>query len=365
MTDARFSERVLAWYDHHGRKSLPWQQPARPYRVWVSEIMLQQTQVATVIPYFERFMARFPDVETLAHANVDEVLRHWSGLGYYARARNLHRAAGMLRDTHAGEFPSEIDAVASLPGIGRSTAAAILALSRDQPHTILDGNVRRVLARHRGVEGWPGASRNTNRLWRIAEQLMPAQRCAHYTQAMMDLGALVCVRRNAHCQACPVQADCVAYRCGRQHELPAARARKPLAVRETMMVMARLPSGDVLLERRPLAGVWGGLLSFPEVRDEVECAALCERIFGEAPETIIRWPLVRHTFTHFHLNITPLAITIDYGGRIVGDSTRWVWYNAAAPQGGVAAPVKQLIERLITTHEGVTDGPHSAVRKAG
>ncbi len=365
MIDARFSERVLAWYDHHGRKSLPWQHPATPYRVWVSEIMLQQTQVATVVPYFQRFMARFPDVETLDQATLHEVLRHWSGLGYYARARNLHRAAGLICDRHTGEFPNEFDAVASLPGIGRSTAAAILALSRNESHAILDGNVRRVLARHRGVEGGPGTSQNTGQFWRIAEQHMPARRCADYTQAMMDLGALVCARRNPQCDACPVQADCVAYQSARQDELPAPRARRPLPVRETMMVMAHTGDGGVLLERRPPVGVWGGLLSFPEVSHESECAALCEHVFGAAPGKIIRWPQVRHTFTHFHLNITPVAITIDHCGRLVGDSARWVWYNAASPQGGVAAPVKQLIERLITTHEGVIDGPHRAVREAG
>ncbi len=327
--------------------------------------MLQQTQVATVVPYFQRFMARFPDVETLDQATLDEVLRHWSGLGYYARARNLHRAAGLICDRHTGEFPNEFDAVASLPGIGRSTAAAILALSRNESHAILDGNVRRVLARHRGVEGGPGTSQNTGQLWRIAEQHMPARRCADYTQAMMDLGALVCARRNPQCDACPVQADCVAYQSGRQHELPAARVRKPLPVRETMMVMVRTGIGDVLLERRPPVGVWGGLLSFPEVRDERECSALCECVFGAAPEEIVYWPVVRHTFTHFHLNIKPVAIAITHGPCIVGDSARWVWYNAASPHGGVAAPIKQLIERLITTHEGVIDGPHSAVREAG
>ncbi|MGH8501970.1 MAG: A/G-specific adenine glycosylase [Gammaproteobacteria bacterium] len=365
MTAASFSERVLAWYDRHGRKSLPWQRPATPYRVWVSEIMLQQTQVATVIPYFERFVAHFPGVRALASARLDDVLQHWAGLGYYARARNLHLAACILRDSHAGEFPSDIEAIASLPGIGRSTAGAILALSRDRPHAILDGNVKRVLARHRGVEGWPGTSHNTRHLWRIAEQLMPTRRCADHTQAMMDLGALVCVRRHPRCAECPVRTDCVAYRSGRQHALPAPRARKALPVRETMMVMARTSNGDVLLERRPPVGVWGGLLSFPEVRDEQACAALCERVFGAAPEKMIRWPVVRQTFTHFRLDITPVEVIIDHGGRIISDDTRWVWYNAASPQGGLAAPVKQLIERLITTHEGVTDGPHSAVRKAG
>lgn len=364
MLGEAFSDRVLAWFDRHGRRDLPWEQPATPYRVWVSEIMLQQTQVVTVVPYFERFMARFPNIAALAAASIDEILEYWTGLGYYARARNLHWTARLVRDRYDGEFPQDIEAVRELPGIGRSTAGAILALACDQRHAILDGNVKRVLARHRAIEGWPGTTPVSNRLWRIAEELVPAQRVADYTQAMMDLGALICTHRDPHCLACPLQGDCKARQSGRQHELPAARPRKRSAVRNTMMVMIRTPSGDVLLQRRPPTGVWGGLLSFPEVRNEQECIAWCEGLLGVAPFNIIRWPVVRHTFTHFHLDITPLQVSVECRVSRVGDDAQYVWYNRNTPRGGLSAPVKQLIERLYA-QEGATDGPHGTVRQTG
>jgi A/G-specific adenine glycosylase len=363
MTAEHFSNRVFNWYAQHKRRHLPWQHPATPYRVWVSEIMLQQTQVATVISYFERFMARFPSITRLAAAHLDEVLELWSGLGYYARARNLHRTARVVRDHHEGEFPRDIETVRSLPGIGRSTAGAILALACNQRHAILDGNVKRVLARHRGIEGWPGATQVSNRLWEIAEESTPLLRVADYTQAMMDLGALVCTRHNPKCLDCPLQTDCQARRSGRQHELPRARPRRVLPVRESMMVMVCTQDGDVLLERRPPVGVWGGLLTFPEVRDEHEGIEWCERVLGAAPRSMMRWPAVHHTFTHFHLNITPLKVSVDSRAGHVGEDDRWVWYNKTMPRGGVAAPVKQLIKRLL--QEGMLDGSYGTVRQAG
>jgi A/G-specific adenine glycosylase len=332
--------------------------------VWVSEVMLQQTQVATVIPYFERFMLRFPDITALAAADLDDVLEQWAGLGYYARARNLHRTARIVRERYNSKFPSDIKAVQSLPGIGRSTAGAILALSLNQRHAILDGNVKRVLARYHGVKGWPGAPKVSNQLWRIADELTPSWRVAHYTQAIMDLGALVCTRCNPRCILCPLRVGCEAQQSGRQHQLPTPKPAKMLPIRETMMVMVCTAGNDVLLERRPPAGVWGGLLSFPEVRDEHECIEWCERMLGVSP-TFLRWPVFRHTFTHFHLNITPLKVTIDNGGRRVGEDDRWVWYNAKTPCGGLAAPVKQLIKRLHTRCEGANYDPHGTVRQAG
>jgi A/G-specific adenine glycosylase len=206
LTD--FAERVLTWFDGHGRKDLPWQEPIDAYRVWVSEIMLQQTQVQTVVPYFERFMQSFPDVLALADAAQDDVLRHWSGLGYYARARNLHRAAGIVRDEHGGAFPETLEAVMALPGIGRSTAGAILSIAFGQRHAILDGNVKRVLARHSGIAGWPGLTSVAKELWAIAERNTPDTRVADYTQAIMDLGATLCTRSNPACERCPVATDC-------------------------------------------------------------------------------------------------------------------------------------------------------------
>ena len=247
---------LLAWFDHSGRKHLPWQQDTTPYRVWVSEIMLQQTQVATVIGYYERFMQRFPDVQTLAAAPIDEVLHLWTGLGYYARARNLHGAAQTLVAEHSGEMPATLDEVQALPGIGRSTAGAILALSRAQRHPILDGNVKRVLTRYFGIEGFSGEPRIERELWRLAELCTPVARVAHYTQAIMDLGATACVRTRPLCAACPLSAHCVARVEGRQATLPTPKPRKARPERVSYAVIARNESGAVLLEQRPPSGLW-------------------------------------------------------------------------------------------------------------
>jgi A/G-specific adenine glycosylase len=249
------SERLLTWYRLHGRKDLPWQHPAAPYPVWISEIMLQQTQVQAAIPYFEKFMARFPDVHALAAAPVDEVLHIWSGLGYYARARNLHRTAELVVADHGGELPRNIDALMALPGIGRSTAAAILALSFGDRHAILDGNVKRVLCRYHSIEGWPGGSGVAKRLWAIAEAQTPDNDLAAYTQALMDL-------RQPRCEDCPLNGDCLALAEGREAELPQRKPRKSTPLRHTVFVIVRDPRGRVLLERRPPAGIWGGLWSF-------------------------------------------------------------------------------------------------------
>ncbi|MGI9302424.1 MAG: A/G-specific adenine glycosylase [Gammaproteobacteria bacterium] len=340
-----FSARLLGWYERHGRKNLPWQQPATPYRVWVSEIMLQQTQVATVIPYFERFIKRFPDALSLAGAELDDVLRHWSGLGYYARARNMHKAAVLIRETHAGELPQDIDALTALPGIGRSTAGAILSLASGKREPILDGNVKRVLARHCAIDGWSSAA--TRKLWELAEHFTPHDRVANYTQAIMDLGATVCLRRSPRCDVCPVSECCVARQQGRQHELPTRKPGKPLPVRETFMLMAVNDVGEVLLERRPPQGIWGGLLSFPELADEKECVDWCERSVGVPPERLECWPQVTHSFTHFQLRITPVRIGAARKDLVM-DGDRWVWYNVASPQGGLAAPVERLLSRLMS-----------------
>ncbi len=340
-----FAARVLAWYDAHGRKDLPWQCEASPYRVWVSEIMLQQTQVATVIPYFERFTARFPDVLALAEAAEDEVLHLWSGLGYYARARNLHRAARLVRDVHGGVFPETLAAVQALPGIGRSTAAAILSLARDQSHPILDGNVKRVFARHAGVEGWPGEAAVLAQLWRIAEARVPAERTGPYNQAMMDLGAMVCTRTKPGCRACPVAEDCVARAEGRQHELPPPRPRKTLPVREAWMLLAVDGTGRVLLERRPPVGIWGGLWSLPECVPGTDVPAWARAWLGLALGRIERWAPLRHTFSHFHLDITPLRAEARDAAGVMDDER--VWYNVAAPDvRGLAAPVQKLLSLL-------------------
>ena len=266
--DTAFAAAVLDWFDRHGRKDLPWKQPPHPYRVWVSEIMLQQTRVQTVLGYFQRFMDRFPDVVSLADAPLDEVLALWSGLGYYARGRNLHAAARRIRDQHGGVFPQHMDTLQALPGIGRSTAGAIAAQAFGQRQAILDGNVKRLLARHDLVEGWPGEGRVQKRLWALAEQRTPRQRVADYTQRVMDLGAIVCTRGKPLCDMCPLQAGCLAKAAKRVHELPTPNPRKTLREVNKAWLVIRDSQGRVLLERRPENGVWGGLWAFPELDAE-------------------------------------------------------------------------------------------------
>ncbi len=340
-----FAPRVLAWFAAHGRKDLPWQRDRSPYRVWVSEIMLQQTQVATVIPYFERFMARFPSVESLAAAPLDEVLHHWSGLGYYARARNLHRAAGQLCAEHAGRFPERIEAVEALPGVGRSTAGAILSLALGQRHPILDGNVKRVLSRHFAVTGWPGEAAVARRLWGYAEQLTPARGVDDYNQAMMDLGATLCLRARPRCGDCPVSDSCLAYRRGTQREHPGPRPRKVLPVRSVQMLLVRDRAGGLLLERRPPAGIWGGLWCLPELAADADPDSWSRSVLGCAAGAGRVLDTRRHTFSHFHLDIRPREILLQRPGCTVLEPGRWLWYKPWEPQPvGLAAPVARLLQ---------------------
>jgi len=301
---APFAERLLAWWERHGRHDLPWQQPRSPYRVWISEVMLQQTQVATVIPYFERWMDRFPKLPLLAEASEDEVLAHWSGLGYYARARNLHRCARRVMEEHNGALPDDPDALAALPGIGASTANAIVSQAFDRPLPILDGNAKRVLARHAAIEGWSGRSAVGKALWRAAEARVPATRGADYTQAIMDLGATVCTRARPACALCPVQADCAGRIKGRLDELPGKKPKRAVPTVERFMLLLRDGAGRILLERRPPQGIWGGLWCLPEA-DGSE--TLAER-FGLDPSDLEHLPQVEHRLTHRHLLITPLAL---------------------------------------------------------
>jgi A/G-specific adenine glycosylase len=345
VTDEDFASRILNWYDRHGRKDLPWKRRGDAYATWVSEIMLQQTQVRTATPYFERFMTRFPDVRVLADAPLDDVLHHWSGLGYYARARNLHRAAQILRDEHGGTFPESFEQVASLPGIGRSTAGAILSLAGGQRHAILDGNCKRVLARHAAVPGWPGQGPVLNRLWDLAEEHTPRQRVADYNQAMMDIGSMLCTRSRPRCDLCPVADDCEARAAGAQADYPGKKPRKLNPVRRTCMLMI-VHGDEVLLEQRPPSGLWGGLWSLPEVDDEDAAVDWCARVLGEAPTRIEALSAFRHTFSHFHLDITPMRVTVNNPARGVMEGGRYLWYNGARHSLGLAAPVQRLIEQL-------------------
>ncbi len=348
MTDTLhdFAPALVAWHRRHGRHDLPWQRDADPYRVWVSEIMLQQTQVATVIGYFERFMDAFPDIPALAAAPVDEVLHLWSGLGYYARARNLHRAAQHLVADHRGWLPDDLDALRALPGIGRSTAGAILALAHGQRQPILDGNVRRVLARYHAVEGWPGRPAVERRLWALADAHTPSRQVATYTQAIMDLGATVCTRRQPRCDACPLAAGCAALRASRIGELPSPRPRRARPTRATAMLVAARDDGAVLLERRPAKGVWGGLWSLPEF-DPAQSPADVARALGLAPcaEASALAPL-RHAFTHFELAISPHLLRVAAGGVADAGGDR-VWYKPGHSQPlGLPAPVSRLLYGL-------------------
>lgn len=341
-----FSARVLAWYDVHGRKDLPWQVPDA-YSVWVSEIMLQQTQVQTVIPFYERFMRRFPDVRALADAPVDAVLQHWSGLGYYARARNLHEAARIVRDEHGGTFPRDFDRVVALPGIGRSTAGAILALAFGQRVPILDGNVKRVLARHGAIAGWPGKTRVAAALWQSAERFTPQQRLADYTQAIMDLGATLCTRSNPRCPDCPLSDDCQALAMNAIGDYPGRKQKKTKPLRQTTMVLA-VSDNAVYLERRPPAGIWGGLWSLPEVAGD-DVGAWCAETLNCTGSNLEPWARVRHSFSHFDLDIHPVVVRIDQTSRKVTDGAAVTWYRLEeSPPGGIAAPVQKLIDALKT-----------------
>ncbi|MGB5623850.1 MAG: A/G-specific adenine glycosylase [Gammaproteobacteria bacterium] len=357
MSGDDFRRRLLDWYDHHGRHDLPWQTDRSPYRVWISEIMLQQTQVSTVIPYFERFTGRFPDVADLADAPTDEVLHLWSGLGYYARARNLHRAASLVVEQHDGHLPSSFDALLSLPGIGQSTAGAILALSADQRHPILDGNVKRVLCRYSALSGWPGRRDIEKRLWAMAEELTPAERVADYTQAMMDLGATLCRRGQPDCQRCPLRADCRARAEGIQTKLPTPRPKKTRPRRQTQMMLVVDDDGRVLLRRRDADGLWGGLWSLPELESGADAAAWYRQHFGKGPGAISTLPVVRHGFTHFELEIQPVMLRVGDGSASgVMDGDGWLWYNRRSPSRvGLAAVVERLLEQTETIGATVGD----------
>jgi len=340
-----FARRLLTWFDEHGRKDLPWQQDATVYRVWISEIMLQQTQVQTVIPYFNHFVERFPDIASLAGANQDDVLLHWSGLGYYARARNLHAAAQRISSDHNGQFPASLDEAIELPGIGRSTAAAILALAAGQRHAILDGNVKRVLARHEAIAGWPGKTAVASDLWLAAEHNTPHTRVADYTQAIMDLGATLCTRSKPLCDRCPVSSDCSARQSDSIGAYPGRKpkVRKPL--RTTTMVLASA-NGQVYLERRPEAGIWGGLWSLPELAGQSVGDWCVEVLGGEANETE-SWDILRHSFSHYDLDIQPIFVRIELPASKVAEADARIWYEPDdAPPGGMAAPVRKLIDQL-------------------
>jgi len=340
-----FATTLVAWQKSHGRHDLPWQNTRDPYAIWVSEIMLQQTQVAAVIPYYLRFMARFPDLASLALANEDEVLRHWSGLGYYSRARNLHAAARMVMDRHDGRFPSEIEDILALPGIGRSTAAAVAVFAYGQRKSILDGNVKRVLSRCFGIEGWPGQPSVEKSLWRIAESLLPDSGIEAYTQGLMDLGASVCSRSKPACGDCPMQNVCVARRDRRTAELPAAKPRKTLPQKNTRMLLL-CNGNEILLEKRPSSGIWGGLWSLPEADIGADARQIVHERFGLEAELLPALPPFSHSFTHFRLNITPQPMRVGKRSPSVQEpGTLWLDREDALGA-ALPSPIRKLLQSL-------------------
>lgn len=344
MQPEQFSSAVLDWYDRHGRHNLPWQQGITPYRVWVSEIMLQQTQVSTVLNYFDRFMEALPTVQALAEAPEDEVLHLWTGLGYYTRARNLQKTAKIVVADHEGEFPRDVEKLILLPGIGLSTAGAIASLSMGLRAPILDGNVKRVLARFTAQEGYPGEPKVAKRLWATAERFTPQTRVNHYTQAMMDLGATLCTRSKPSCLLCPLEPACQAHMLGLETRYPVPKPRKAVPQKRTLMPMLANRDGAILLYRRPSSGLWGGLWSLPELDDfdDLKHLALQHSLeLGQHQEL----PGLVHTFSHFQLSIEPWLVRVQESAQHVAEAD-WLWYNLATPPRlGLAAPVKKLLKR--------------------
>lgn len=343
-----FAEKLIAWQQVHGRHDLPWQQTRDPYAVWVSEIMLQQTQVSAVIGYYGRFMARFPTIASLAEASQDDVMQHWSGLGYYSRARNLHHAAQTIMREHEGVFPQDFAQIQTLKGIGRSTAAAISVFAFQQPQTILDGNVKRVLARLHAVEGWPGLPPIEKQLWLLAESLLPAQNLPAYIQGLMDFGATLCTRSKPRCMECPMKDQCQAFQQQRVAQLPASKPRKAIPQRQTTMLMI-MDAGEILLEKRPNQGIWGGLWSFPECTPDQISVQQAEEKYGMQAESLEGLPVLWHTFTHFKLQITPQPLQLIGKRPLLPANLQWLPL-AEAIGAALPTPVRTLLKALQQTH---------------
>tara|TARA_B100000686_G_scaffold222295_1_gene229446 strand:+ start:787 stop:1851 length:1065 start_codon:yes stop_codon:yes gene_type:complete len=345
--DSYFSSQLINWQKKHGRHSLPWQNTRDPYAIWLSEVMLQQTRVATVIPYYQRFLQRYPNINSLSLATLDDVLALWSGLGYYSRGKNLYNAACLIAEKYHGKFPHENDFIRKLPGIGRSTAAAIQVFAYGKRYAILDGNVKRILMRYFSVRGFHVGRTLEKLLWRKAEDLLPESKVGgdieSYSQGLMDLGSAICTRNNPKCTVCPVHTRCVAFRENQINELPAAiKLRKPILVKETMMLMIAMKQ-EILLERRPLGGIWGGLWCFPEMPVNESIFLYCNQRFGLRVKKLVNMPSINHSFTHFKLRIYPQSILSDSKKLLVNDdSLEWINFNRAL-EIGIPAPVRRLL----------------------
>lgn len=343
MTPENFQLQLLAWFDQSGRKDLPWQHPISSYRVWLSEVMLQQTQVVTVIPYFNKFIKRYPTVNELANAPLDDVLSLWAGLGYYARARNLHKAAKQI--AKAG-FPETLESLVDLPGVGRSTAGAVLSIAFNKSHAILDGNVRRVLARFKLIEGWTGGSAVNKQLWDISEYFTPDARVADYTQAIMDLGATVCTRSKPLCLQCPLQSDCQALAQDKVHLLPTPKLSKKIPVKQLVFIIATNKNGEILLEKRPPTGIWGGLWSLPELENKQDVSAWADKhqlVIHKRTELKVK----RHTFSHYHLDYAPIQLIVDSPTNNVMEAGLRIWYKHTQHKNiALPAPINQLFDEF-------------------
>ena len=339
-----FSQHIVAWQKEHGRHDLPWQNTHDPYSIWVSEIMLQQTQVAAVIDYYQRFMARFPNIASLANASQEEVLQHWSGLGYYSRARNLHNAAQTIVDNFGGVFPQQFDDILNLTGIGRSTAAAISTFAFSAAQPILDGNVKRVFARHFLVEGWPSAPKVQAQLWQLAEQYMPSVDMIAYTQGLMDLGATRCTRSKPKCKECPVNGTCGAYLNNRTTNLPTPKPRKALPQKECVMMLIR-QGNDILFEKRPATGIWGGLWSLPEIETHEIATEVAQARYGLTVETNEPLEIINHVFTHFKLAITPQPLTLALQPTHQPSNTIWLSIDDAIGA-AIPTPIRTILNRI-------------------
>jgi A/G-specific adenine glycosylase len=339
-----FNQQVLAWYAQHGRKDLPWQQKVTPYRVWLSEIMLQQTQVQSVISYFQRFTTQFPTLASLASAPLDAVLNLWSGLGYYARARNLHRTANIIMQQYQGQFPADLHALQNLPGIGRSTAGAILGLAFKQFAVILDGNVKRVLARFHAINSWTGETTTQHQLWQLAEHYTPTQRVDEYTQAMMDLGAMVCTRSQPKCTVCPLSAHCIAFKENAVNTYPIPKPRKQLPTKSTLMLLLKNDKQEILLEKRPPTGIWGGLWSLPECPTESDITAWCLNQYQCHAVITQQLPAFKHAFSHYHLDIQPILLQIQTWANQIMETSERAWYTKNKDKTfGLPAPVRKIL----------------------
>ncbi|MCO6524668.1 MAG: A/G-specific adenine glycosylase [Candidatus Schmidhempelia sp.] len=342
-----FSAAVLAWYDQFGRKTLPWQQQKSSYHVWLSEVMLQQTQVSTVIPYFNRFIERFPTISDLAQANIDDVLHLWTGLGYYARARNLHKAAQQILEQHAGIFPTTFAEVAALPGVGRSTAGAILSLAQHQHFPILDGNVKRVLARYFAIEGWPGTKMIENKLWHLSEMLTPVNGVDKFNQAMMDIGAMICTRAKPKCSLCPIANHCIAYANQNWSQYPTKKAKKVIPEKIAYFLILQ-DEQTVWLEQRAPAGIWGGLYCFPQFDSLQQIDQWLTNYKIKPTDNYQQLTAFRHTFSHFHLDIIPILVKVSIRGMVL-KAENSCWYDLLnPPKIGLATPIKNLVTMLNT-----------------